>query len=59
MADDQKPEKQPEKIIAYTGTSAQNFPLKPKTWDYVKEAFQPTDVRAQLDAIRKRKNGDS
>ncbi len=59
MADDQKPEKQPKEIVAYDGTSPQTFPLKPKTWDYVKEAFQPSGVRAQIDAIRKRQNGDS
>lgn len=58
MDDNQKPKKDDDEIRTY-GASPQTFPLKPKTWDYVKEAFQPTDVRAQIDAIRKRKNGDS
>lgn len=31
------------------------YPSEPSTMDYVKEAFQPTDVRANLDAIRKRR----
>lgn len=57
MADDQDPKKEP--TIRTYGTETKTFPLKPKTWDYVKEAFQPTEVRAQIDAIRKRKNGES
>ena len=33
--------------------SYRNFPAKPSTMDYVKEAFLPTALRAQLEAIRK------
>jgi len=58
MADDQKPQKN-EQVVAYGTSGSQTFPLKPKTWDYVKEAFQPTDVRAQIDAIRQRRRTDT
>ncbi len=53
--------KKPEaETVTTSGESgSQKFPLRPKTWDYVKEAFQPTDVRAQIDAIRKRKTGNT
>ncbi len=36
--------------------SGRNFPAKPTTMDYVKEAFLPTAQRAQLEAIRKAKD---
>ncbi len=35
--------------------SYRNFPQKPSTMDYFKEAFLPTAQRAQLEAIRKAK----
>jgi hypothetical protein len=31
------------------------YPSQPSTLDYVKEAFEPTNVRANLEAIRKRR----
>lgn len=36
--------------------SGRNFPAKPTTMDYVKEAFLPSIQRAQLEAIRKAKD---
>jgi len=36
--------------------SYRNFPQKPSTLDYFKEAFLPSMQRAQLDAIRKAKD---
>ncbi len=35
--------------------SGKNFPQKPSTMDYVKEAFLPSMQRAQLEALRKAK----
>lgn len=35
--------------------SGKNFPSKPTTIDYFKEAFLPTAQRAQLEAIRNAK----
>lgn len=35
------------------------YPSKPSAWDHVKEAFEPTGTRAMLDAVRKRKSGQS
>ena len=35
--------------------SGKNFPSKPSTMDYFKEAFLPTAQRAQLEAIRNAK----
>jgi len=35
--------------------SGKNFPSKPTTMDYFKEAFLPTAQRAQLEAIRNSK----
>ena len=32
-----------------------SYPAKPTTMDYLKEAFLPTDQRAQLEAIRNAK----
>lgn len=38
-------------------SSYKRFPKKPSTWDYVKEAFEPTSTRAMLDQVRRRRQG--
>lgn len=47
----QEKKKRPEQIYA----GDKSFPAKPSTWDYVKEAFEPTATRAEIDAVRKRR----
>ncbi len=58
MADDQF-KKPKEEDVFRADNSGAKFPVKPKPWDYVKEAFQTDDTRAQINAIRKRKTGDT
>lgn len=36
-------------------SSYKRFPKKPGLWDKFKEGFQPTNTRAMLDALRKRR----
>lgn len=53
-----KKRKLTDEVVAqdpHDNTTIQAFPAKPSTWDYIKESFQPTAVRADLDAVRKRR----
>jgi hypothetical protein len=45
--------KKREEPVVYAG--GKTFPAKPGLMDYVTEAFEPTNTRAQLDTIRKRR----
>lgn len=47
------------KYVVRADGSKQEFPEKPGMMDYVKEAFQPSDTRAQLEALRKRRQSNS
>lgn len=46
--------KKPEKK-EYVPANGKLFPAKPGFMDYVKEAFEPDNTRAQLDAMRRRR----
>lgn len=48
-----------KKYVVRADGSRQEFPEKPGMMDYVKEAFQPSDTRAQLEALRKRRQSSS
>lgn len=52
-----EPEKKPKVIEVYDerSKSIKTFPEKPGFLDYVKEGFQPTDTRADIDAMRRRR----
>lgn len=54
MEDNSKKKKDPT-VLVRTEKGYSEFPEKPGVFDYVKEAFEPTNTRAQLDAIRARK----
>ncbi len=43
--------KRPPQVLV----QGQLYPEKPGMLDYVKEAFEPNTTRAQLDAVRKRR----
>lgn len=48
-----------KKYVVRADGSKQEFPEKPGMMDYMKEAFQPSDTRAQLEALRKRRQSSS
>jgi hypothetical protein len=49
MTEEEKKKKEDPKVRI----GDKSFPEKPGLTDYVSEAFQPTNVRANLDAVRK------
>lgn len=53
MSEVEKKKKKEPTIIA----DGKEFPVKPGFMDYAKEAFEPTATRAQIDVIRKRRQG--
>lgn len=50
--DEIKRKKKEEPVVLAGGKT---FPEKPGLMDYVKEGFEPTNTRAQLDVVRKRR----
>lgn len=44
-----------KKYVVQDGVERKEFSGEPSAWDYVKESFQPTTTRAELDALRKRR----
>ena len=52
---DKDPDSQVYAVDSQDPKSGKNFPSKPSTMDYFKEAFLPTAQKAQLEAIRNAK----
>ncbi len=49
-----KDEKDPN-VRVYSEAGVKAFPKEPNMWDRVKESFEPTNTRANLDAVRARR----
>ncbi len=47
--------KKPDTIAVFDGKDNKEFPEKPGVLDYVKEGFESSGVRADLNAIRRRR----
>ena len=50
--DSQYDPKKRKTVSVRTEDGIKEYPETPSTWESVKEVFEPTNTRAQLDAIR-------